>query len=681
MADYTYRTPQLLLLNRPSGEACRIAAQYVRKLGGRVVSQHGEVAIEARLTAAQGDAVDDSGLFSVRLTGPMSEEGLARLNEQQHLYVRQWNSRFRDEYREMKKRPPIRGVSWGAGDGLVPPLPYTPIERVDFDKIIQRYEESTGTTVLDKERYDTKRRKPLSPEEFVEYEKRLRERYGDETLAYTLSRMGYRFGAAYLELFESLSEDVVDAVLTDPGFPDTGPELHGRVAVGIVFVESSLDGGPTFSTSERNDICDQIIDGLNWLADQHPTNDLTFVFNIQFVSIAVQEEPDDPQDERKPEEAYWRNAALGEISLGGNTYAPTWDSVAEFRADLRSRYAADHGVALFATPYNTWHYAYAGGGRITLTDKDDWGGWGRSVVDCVTAHEMCHIFGAADEYVGTVAACSNCGSAHGRDRIANGNCAECARPHQTCLMDDNKLRLCAYTKGQLGWSTLFVELITADVKYAGTDDTVEIDIGDRVFELGTSGHDDRERDHREGYAVYEPGLQFDDIKRVLIRKSSDGDYGGWRLGRVKVQFQGAVICDEAVDEWIEDDHLFWNGCIRDSSLVNQLTVRVTTADVNNAGTDDKVTLRLAGRTWTLDNQGHDDFERGNTDTFELDPQTGFYVNDINTIRIEKASDGSYGGWRLGGIELVVNGTTVFNNQSIDRWLEDDDRTWTDTVNP
>ena len=38
-----------------------------------------------------------------------------------------------------------------------------------------------------------------------------------------------------------------------------------------------------------------------------------------------------------------------------------------------------------------------------------------------------------------------------------------------------------------------------------------------------------------------------------------------------------------------------------------------------ARTDDNVTR--TGRSWDLDNEGYDDFERGHTDTFDLDPQS------------------------------------------------------------
>ena len=58
-------------------------------------------------------------------------------------------------------------------------------------------------------------------------------------------------------------------------------------------------------------------------------------------------------------------------------------------------------------------------------------------------------------------------------------------------MSDNGHRLCSYTRGQIGWSDLFVELRTADEVWAGTDDDVWIDIGDHAFTLDNTDIDDR----------------------------------------------------------------------------------------------------------------------------------------------------------------------------------------------
>jgi hypothetical protein len=117
--------------------------------------------------------------------------------------------------------------------------------------------------------------------------------------------------------------------------------------------------------------------------------------------------------------------------------------------------------------------------------------------------------------------------------------------------------------------------------------------------------------------------------------------------------------------------------------VESMEVEVRTADVSRAGTDDDVYLRVGPNLrFPLDKRLYDDFERGDRDWYSvpIDDATdhGLRVGDIRQVRIEKSKDGIAGGWKLGGVRLRVNGRTVYTNQHIDRWLEDNHRTWTAT---
>lgn len=119
--------------------------------------------------------------------------------------------------------------------------------------------------------------------------------------------------------------------------------------------------------------------------------------------------------------------------------------------------------------------------------------------------------------------------------------------------------------------------------------------------------------------------------------------------------------------------------------VTDIKVRIKTGNVRYAGTDDDVTVNLGpGLTFTLDKRLYDDFERGDDDTYELgiDSLTkrgGITLGDITQFVIRKSRDGVAGGWRLGGAQLIVNGRELFRNDRIDRWLEDDRRTFTGRV--
>lgn len=671
------RISYLLILRNPSPAARRDAVSQLKELGVTVVAQFGSVAIEVLATTDQATAFGGWGLFAARLKGPMKAEHLEKLSSEQRQIVELWNARFGAGYRRLKEDVSKVGLAWGA-EGLREPLPYTAIGAEDFLALVARYEERTKRRILPAQttarRKGTRAVRPMSADAFKKFEKRLADKYKNPTLAYHLARLARRLGRRYEAVLLRLPPELIAEILEIFFGEAACWKMTGEMAVGIVFVESSRSGGPKFSNSERNDICNEILAGHSWLTSEHPEGNLSWVYDIQMIKIDVANGSGDP------DEAYWRDPAMGLVNYSGQTYTASWGAVADYREDMRVANRAAHAIVIFVTPYaNSWH-AYAGSGRITLANKNNWGGWGRGTIDMITGHETAHLFGAADEYTGSGTPCSSCDTLHGCDQIPNGNCGSCANPQQDCVMDANQRRLCGYTRGQIGWATVFVETTTADEQWAGTDDDVWFDIGDRQFVLDTPNHDDRERGNREGYALWSPGLQRSDIKRVLIRKSPDGFAGGWKLKRVRVWHNGTLICDQNnINRWLEDDHRVWVGCITDRALVSSLRVKITTADVSWAGTDDDVTVTLAGRSWNLDNEDHDDFERGATNTFALDPQTSFYQSDIHSVRIHKSPDGVAGGWKLKGVEVIVNGSTIYDNQSINRWLEDDNRTWSDTI--
>jgi hypothetical protein len=110
-----------------------------------------------------------------------------------------------------------------------------------------------------------------------------------------------------------------------------------------------------------------------------------------------------------------------------------------------------------------------------------------------------------------------------------------------------------------------------------------------------------------------------------------------------------------------------------------LRVEIRTGDVDRAGTDDDVTLRVGGRAFALDKRLYDDFERGDRDVYSVPIDAaaadGMSVNDIRSIRIEKSPDGRNGEWRLEGVTVIANGRTIYDNQRIGRWLQGASRAW------
>ena len=114
--------------------------------------------------------------------------------------------------------------------------------------------------------------------------------------------------------------------------------------------------------------------------------------------------------------------------------------------------------------------------------------------------------------------------------------------------------------------------------------------------------------------------------------------------------------------------------------VTTMTVEIRTSSSAFSGTDDDVYLRInPSRRFGLDKRLYNDFERGDRDNYSvpIDDATlnGLTVGDISRVQIEKSSDGVGGGWKLRGVKLVVNGRTLYARDGINRWLEDDRRTW------
>lgn len=667
----------IFLLSRPNVDSVKIASEFLRELGVKVLNQQAHVALIAKATTNQVEAASRTGLF-LSISKEAIETDLAeKLSPEQGEVIRLWNTTKSQEYYETRADRTQQGISWGDRD-KDPHPPHSQYEPEEFKKRLLVHLGLEEKELYKK--YGDQKPLVLEGKKFIEYERELAKLYDDPTIAYHLARIVYYLEPQYTWIAKDLTKEFLKDFFHVPGqvvipapVEPACWKMENEISVGVVFVESSQAGGPTFSTNERNILQAEIMDGLDWLADEASTlANLTWVYDWQFVTINV------ANGTNTSNEDYWRNPAMGQVTFRGNTYSDDWAGVSDYREAMRLFNRSSHAIVIFVTPYATRWHAYASSGRVTLANRNNWGGWGINVIDAITAHEVCHLFGASDEYTGSGTPCSSCNTIHGCYNIPNGNCGSCARPQQACIMDANSKRLCAYTQGHIGWADLFVELTTADVMWAGTDDSVWLDIGDRPFILDTPNHNDRERNNVEGYALNYTGLDKNDIKRVGIRKSSDGFAGGWKLKRVRSWLKGELICDaNNINQWLEDEYRWWacTSCGSSSDIINRLQVKVTTANVMWAGTDDDVSIHCGGRSWNLDNPWHNDFERGNTDTFDLDPSISLYQSMLHSIRIHKSPDGFAGGWKLKGLQIYADGVRIYNNQNINKWLEDNNRDW------
>ncbi len=151
------------------------------------------------------------------------------------------------------------------------------------------------------------------------------------------------------------------------------------------------------------------------------------------------------------------------------------------------------------------------------------------------------------------------------------------------------------------------------------------------------------------------------------------------------QFLSAMIHGKSHYSFVRPNAPFtFLKAVADSDLFREpltsLEVEVKTADVRYAGTDDNVYLRINDTTrFLLDKRLYNDFERGDRDRYSLALddllRAGIAVGDIRYLQLEKAPDGSNGGWKLDGLRAWANGQQIYERTGIDRWLEDSTRTW------
>ena len=214
--------------------------------------------------------------------------------------------------------------------------------------------------------------------------------------------------------------------------------MIGSVAVGVIIVSGSHPNHPGlgFSDAERQEIIQEVQEGLSFLATVEPRARLSFIYDIHFLDVAVA--PGSTATKEKAE-APWRNTALQQMG-----YAASRKGSVDYVQQLRQDRGTDWAYVAYFTKYPLNHFAYAGDERLVMHYAND--GWGPANINGVFAHETCHIFGAADEY----GDCT-CGGSHGHLGVPNNNCVNCAGTHEACLMDANVLTLCQWTRGQIGW--------------------------------------------------------------------------------------------------------------------------------------------------------------------------------------------------------------------------------------
>lgn len=547
------RQKYLFILKKPSLENRKKATEYLQKIGIVVSAQFG---VEAVIGQGPESRVEEArksewfyGVFSKQI-----KELPTGLSEEQKRIIEQWNFSFSREYQKIREDKTHEGKKWSA-EGMHPPRSSSHADRELLKSELLKKLGITEAKFI--EQYKTKAAKmpKLEGKEFMKYERLLAEKYGDETVAYYLARMAADLRAEFQWVIANPTPIVAEWLKpwVIAFFESATWKLENEISVGIVFVESSLANGPTFSAADRLTLRQEIIDGLTWLSEYEPKAKLSWVYDWQYTKIDVANGIGDPTED------YWRNPAMQKVNYNGKTYTGDMNGAIRYRSDMRIQNFSAHAIVIFVTPYaNEWFaYANASWGRVTLAQKWNWGGWGLANINRILAHEVCHIFGATDEYTGSGTPCSSCGGQYGAYKIPNGNCGTCATPHQVCLMDQNTLSICGYTQAHIGWSDIFVELTTANVVGAGSSDSVWLEVAGKQFLLDTPNFNDRQQGNREGYPLNYSGVGTNQITTIGVRKAADSAGGDWMLSRIRFWCNGTLMCDKTVNQWLKNPNLYY----------------------------------------------------------------------------------------------------------------------------
>lgn len=102
----------------------------------------------------------------------------------------------------------------------------------------------------------------------------------------------------------------------------------------------------------------------------------------------------------------------------------------------------------------------------------------------------------------------------------------------------------------------------------------------------------------------------------------------------------------------------------------RVQVRFITADVDDAGSDSSVWIKLNDNNKTYIDSGRDDRERGHDETYELRLDGVHSLADLDYFRIEKDGDD---GWAIRRMMLIVNNVAIYDESfsSSPLWLDNE----------
>ncbi len=349
----------LLFLKTPKIQFRKKAIAFLKKKQLTLLAQYGNIAFEMSLTDEELKFVSGSDFFVKIYEGIIASADMEKLSGEAREIAASWNL-DRDAQLGVKKEVNSKkGLSWGT-EGLDEPRPFSELSEDFFLKTLQKNKipqvKSPGLKVV---QFNQKK----AIDSFSKIEKRLLKIVKDETKVYHLVRLAIVHPELEETIF-NLPQNVIDDLFKKKKNVRLGVlkaaaaaeescwKMNGEISVGVVFVESSRNGGPIFSSTERTTLRNEIQTGLNWLASENETGNLSWVYDYHNVSIDVANGTDTSSED------YWRNPAMQAVAYNGHTFSGNWTGVANYREDMRVTNESAHAIVIFVTPFATSWHAY-----------------------------------------------------------------------------------------------------------------------------------------------------------------------------------------------------------------------------------------------------------------------------------------------------------------------------------
>ena len=237
----------------------------------------------------------------------------------------------------------------------------------------------------------------------------------------------------------------------------TSVYMLGDIGVSLLLMESEQTGecvGPNYpedwTTAERNKSYYEVAEGLGNLARLALPYDRVTYWMAETSVLSTSIEP----IQHNHTDSTWVSEAMNDLGFTSGNYVTRMRSLCNARR-AEPQFAFDWWLITFmirdvcdsdrrfsdgAIAFGSYY-----GPRMTLPYKNGYI-YSENELDDVARHEVCHLFGAADEYYAT-----DCYAPWGYLRVPNTNDIDCNHTEPCTMYNCMDSTLCTYTRGQIGW--------------------------------------------------------------------------------------------------------------------------------------------------------------------------------------------------------------------------------------